>query len=1321
MADDGNRATSPRPLFPIEGISFTSNVSSSIRSIFPSVGAPSIDKVEKAQTSKPGAGNFDWLYNDSFEPKDALKIAHLHKERTETERESASEVEERVKQTESQLDHYDTSNNESVQDRHYVVKKRKFHSHGRFSSDETHSNFETKKRKHKKQSKKKNRHSSESSDTADHDRRRKHKKSHHKKQKKHHRKSPVIKQHIVSEPLKPETNWVEETVLKPEDAFRIDVKGDKNNRAFQSLYYLDTARYHSQHRLCLGLGKKQSIKWTDSDKVQKKKKNNSDRYYGKHAVSLLNDDNLRLLDLSKPKFESKPGGHSQSGRMTYIPLGISMVEITTVTPQQRSIYLVDPLGIHDAATQQYLQGVMQKKDISEVLEDKETETRSELIKKKTTEFNKMTHESPHDVKAWLEFVRFQDEGVKMGVFAMDDSPETEKGKKLSLAVAEKKISILENAIEKNPSSIELKVEHLELCKEFWTSSKLLEHWKQMAFLHPNDPLLWQQYLIFSQSTFSSFTFSRTMTLYGKCLSTLQSIVGGTFRSHNALPHTEDYMIDLFTQECEYMRQSGHTEKAIAAFQALIEFNCFSPAKLDESTKPTQQIAFFETFWDSGEPVFGEHGAKGWNKWMHKKEKGGWEELVLPTQEENENDEEDVEDDFIKIDRPVWKVWSDVENYREQCHWLPWKPDVKRGQTEEDCEDPDRLVLFDDISSSLFKVTTQDHQFQIILRFLQFLGVSTCPITSTACYQSQRYFGVSLEHPTQLLQNTLSTSELAWAINYRGVACIVEPLQQKVLLSECEFSCSSHSKDLNDFIINIFTQALSVLSGVARTHLTCIWLQYETRKAAQIKGKRTKHQTKSVRKFAKSVLKETHNRNNLLLWEMYAQFEWQVGNIDEARKIFDTALMMYSQLSKHTQSQDMKQSAAKLCRTYTELELGFDVLVSTPTHHVRIALDESRRKRALHILTNFADPAMYTSSSSNPVNSVSILKARSVYQMECHKLLQGYKDLVSSHSSMCVPVGSCVTHVVTCYALFQYMTVGLKAATVVFEESLSELRNQCKLPEPPEDRFTNISEYYLLDYEMLLTLYVRVHFYHMVHHPTTLTPVRNLLQRALSDFPNSPTFLYLFILMELRSHITGRVRRYFDHALHESTTPVPFLYAIFAEQLREQTFEQVQRNQVAASDTTWQLPSTGITHRIRSLFERSTSCRNARHCILIWRMYIYFEVHHGNKERAKSIFYRSLQHCPWSKALYMDAILYFPDDLLHILDIMMEKEIRIRAPLEEIEMLLKAKQQEQAGNTNQTVQAADQCGDMDQDTGHLNQDNLNKQQDTSKQQIQLITE
>lgn len=43
--------------------------------------------------------------------------------------------------------------------------------------------------------------------------------------------------------------------------------------------------------------------------------------------------------------------------------------------------------------------------------------------------------------------------------------------------------------------------------------------------------------------------------------------------------------------------------------------------------------------------------------------------------------------------------------------------------------------------------------------------------------------------------------------------------------------------------------------------------------------------------------------------------------------------------------------------------------------------------------------------------------------------------------------------------------------------------------------------------------------------------------------------------------------------------------------------------------------------------------------------------------------------PSTQALYMDAVEYFPDEIQEILDLMTEKELRVRLPLEELDLLL----------------------------------------------------
>lgn len=120
--------------------------------------------------------------------------------------------------------------------------------------------------------------------------------------------------------------------------------------------------------------------------------------------------------------------------------------------------------------------------------------------------------------------------------------ELEMRKKSLKLLLEKKLAILERAIESNLNDVDLKLARLKLCTEFWEPSAVIKEWQKLVFLHPNNPTLWQKYLLFCQSQFSTFAVSKVHSLYGKCLSTLSAVEDGSMVSHPALPGTEEAML-----------------------------------------------------------------------------------------------------------------------------------------------------------------------------------------------------------------------------------------------------------------------------------------------------------------------------------------------------------------------------------------------------------------------------------------------------------------------------------------------------------------------------------------------------------------------------------------------------------------------------------------------------------------------------------------------------------------------------------------------------------------------------------------------------------
>lgn len=92
-----------------------------------------------------------------------------------------------------------------------------------------------------------------------------------------------------------------------------------------------------------------------------------------------------------------------------------------------------------------------------------------------------------------------------------------------------------------------------------------------------------------------------------------------------------------------------------------------------------------------------------------------------------------------------------------------------------------------------------------------------------------------------------------------------------------------------------------------------------------------------------------------------------------------------------------------------------------------------------------------------------------------------------------------------------------------------------------------------------------------------------------------------------------------------------------------------------------------------MLEKATQDAQNRRCILLWRMYLEFERVRqaeegaGTDARVKTVFYRAIQNCPGAKALYLDGASRAPSLLSEVLEIMEEKELHLRTPLEELEL------------------------------------------------------
>ncbi|NXK97869.1 NRDE2 protein, partial [Formicarius rufipectus] len=396
----------------------------------------------------------------------------------------------------------------------------------------------------------------------------------------------------------------------------------------------------------------------------------------------------------------------------------------------------------------------------------------------------------------------------------------------------------------------------------------------------------------------------------------------------------------------------------------------------------------------------------------------------------------------------------------------------------------------------------------------------------------------------------------------------------------------HCKEGEEFIQNVFHVLFQIFTGKDKSNLSICWLQYEISKVAQClrakKKKKLKVQGRKSKKLAKNFLKAPDNRNDLSLWKLYAHLEWLLGNIDDSRKVFDTAL--------HTAGTGGLKSAhlCSLSLLYAQLEV--ELLES---------LEGAVMSRAVHILTKLTESGLYVPYSGQ-VLPVNVLKARKTYE----HALQDYLSKTPVSDQDQVSDADQLVNLVGCYALFQYLTVGIDAAVSIYKQASEKL--EASGPQECEKTGENFGiQNFPSALEAVMLLHTNLLRFHMKISVYPLNPLREALTEALKRYPSNQSLWRSYIHIQRKSHSASKARRFFDNVTRSTKSLEPWLFAIQAEQMRKKLTEKVQRADIG--EVHYTIPESGLTNRIIALFEHAIQSENGAHCPLLWRMYLSFMV------------------------------------------------------------------------------------------------------------------
>mmetsp|Transcript_37311 Transcript_37311/g.105267 ORF Transcript_37311/g.105267 Transcript_37311/m.105267 type:complete len:1342 (-) Transcript_37311:420-4445(-) len=399
------------------------------------------------------------------------------------------------------------------------------------------------------------------------------------------------------------------------ELFFFDTHGDKDNLAYDSLYRGETPAYRSlvqgRSRHKLGVYGRHGPACDTSLAEGAGSGIKAQRYFSASQARQERDRSSVRTRFHRSNPASRPPGQRQQQRGGESGWAGSIASPQTGHRLQLPLPAVLPV---EAGTE----GSVEPNGVEAVAVMESVE---EYIRRRTREFNEAVREEPWNLQAWLDYAAFQDQAVMLR--------QTRKLHLAEVSVAEKKLSILEKALQHIPSSEKLLLAFMDAMSVMATRPQLLTRWQRLLQQHGAAmPGLWERYLQLERGSFSDFRLAKLSEAYVEAVTALAGQAARLRREEapcSELLKVEEARVGFVLQAVQAWLQGGYTERAVAAIQAALEFSAFSPPFPPSMATDASKAREFRRFWQSGAPRIGEEGAAGWSRWtegpLHRQEEG----------------------------------------------------------------------------------------------------------------------------------------------------------------------------------------------------------------------------------------------------------------------------------------------------------------------------------------------------------------------------------------------------------------------------------------------------------------------------------------------------------------------------------------------------------------------------------------------------------------------------------------------------------------------------------------------------------------------------
>ncbi|SPP78694.1 nuclear exosome regulator NRDE2 [Drosophila guanche] len=773
-----------------------------------------------------------------------------------------------------------------------------------------------------------------------------------------------------------------------------------------------------------------------------------------------------------------------------------------------------------------------------------------------------------------------------------------------LAVSEQQLHALKLALEQHTSNEEILQLYIETASATYPASQVALLIEQLLERNPFEYTLWTALIMATQGTMARCNANDVLRIYENSMRRMHLGHTDDSKRFDSLD-TDPIMLKLFHNCALFLRQMGHSNRMFAMLKMALEMNVM-----------------------------------------------GLEADCLVAQAERERPLIDFEEVVLESGMPLPEIWTRVELLRQAYCYLPYPTLGANSSASDENIDAERLVFSADVCSYVYPLKSACNRLHLCLLIVQ---VTKVPVVRSHCLAERlctRIKQIGESEAVEMLLAVLADRHtyIASARHAGNFSLALLNLAREMSVTPSFMPHFLGSDLYEETVCGLLLKCSEAFAHEENSRRIFILLWFRFKRLLLVIRKLMKklnaEYLKEARQRIRQLLRQEENRQVARFFTELAMFEYEAldGDSDPAPafNVFRHVVAWQRSSAERLVQPDLMHAYA----TYAEMLIA-----------------RNQRQEALELLTCVCLQQHAPLSEEQAADTSAALQhSEGLVQAEL-ELLDAAPPTMALEEFF---AANKLLLGLRCHCLVLCLLGRANEADQLLHALLKARFGAARVLSSERHRFLR---------EQLLELHT-VLLQVPGSSSSSSRQLVQLLERGLEEFPRNMALLGRWATVDklpwykqrarfIRTkggilsvlHLVLAARCRYVLSLEEHAAGVE---AVVGQHI---TFQLAARNRVIHVFETF-LP----TNVQRSEIE-AEQYQILRRNSLYWRCYLRcLSDKYTSFDRSKEVLLTALDECPWDKALYMDGAMYVPQELGHLQDVMIEKQLRIYAMIEELDIL-----------------------------------------------------